>query len=85
MIKQGRGGKIIGAASIASKQGWLLDVFIAALMAKTSLGMSMLGAYSSSKFAIRGMTQSAGRLVYSSLRLLALMIEYSYRVRQIQH
>ncbi|KAH9478057.1 Short-chain dehydrogenase [Psilocybe cubensis] len=42
MIKQGRGGRIIGAASIASKQG-----------------MSMLGAYSSTKFAIRGMTQSA--------------------------
>ncbi|PPQ81559.1 hypothetical protein CVT25_013402 [Psilocybe cyanescens] len=42
MIKQGRGGRIIGAASIASKQG-----------------ISMLGAYSSSKFAIRGMTQSA--------------------------
>lgn len=44
MIKQGRGGSILGAASLASKQGWPL-----------------LGAYSSSKFAIRGLTQVAAQ------------------------
>jgi len=44
MIKQGRGGRILGAASLASKQGW-----------------PFLGAYSSSKFAIRGLTQVAAQ------------------------
>jgi len=42
MIKQGRGGRIIGAASIAAKQG----------QANASV-------YCSSKFAVRGLTQSA--------------------------
>jgi NAD(P)-dependent dehydrogenase (short-subunit alcohol dehydrogenase family) len=45
MIKQGHGGKIIGASSTAGKQGW---------------GMG-LGNYSSTKFAVRGLTQSAAR------------------------
>ncbi|KAI0713498.1 NAD(P)-binding protein [Earliella scabrosa] len=40
MIKQGRGGRIIGAASIAAKQGF-----------------PKAAAYSSSKFALRGLTQ----------------------------
>jgi len=42
MVLQGRGGRIIGASSIAGKQG-----------------VGMLGAYSASKFAVRGITQSA--------------------------
>lgn len=42
MIRQGRGGRIIGATSIASKRGW-----------------EMGSAYSGSKFAVRGLTQSA--------------------------
>ncbi|KAF4612370.1 hypothetical protein D9613_003953 [Agrocybe pediades] len=42
MIKQGRGGRIIGASSLAGKQG-----------------TSILSAYSASKFAVRGLTQSA--------------------------
>jgi len=42
MIKQGRGGRIIGASSIAGKQG-----------------LKLLSAYSSSKFAVRGLTQAA--------------------------
>ncbi|KAJ3512237.1 hypothetical protein NLJ89_g3631 [Agrocybe chaxingu] len=42
MIKQGRGGRIIGASSIAGKQGWPFASF-----------------YSASKFAVRGLTQSA--------------------------
>ncbi|KIK70207.1 hypothetical protein GYMLUDRAFT_236622 [Collybiopsis luxurians FD-317 M1] len=42
MIHQGRGGRIIGASSIASKRGW-----------------QMGSAYSSSKFAVRGLTQAA--------------------------
>uniref|UniRef100_A0A8H8CE20 Uncharacterized protein n=1 Tax=Psilocybe cubensis TaxID=181762 RepID=A0A8H8CE20_PSICU len=47
MIKQGRGGRIIGAASSASKQG-----------------IANLGHYSASKFAVRGLTQSAGKEIY---------------------
>lgn len=42
MIEQGRGGRIIGASSVAGKQGF-----------------PEWGAYSASKFAIRGLTQSA--------------------------
>ncbi|KAF8993621.1 hypothetical protein BDQ17DRAFT_1431596 [Cyathus striatus] len=43
MIKQGRGGRIIGASSIAGKQGH-----------------PYLSGYVASKFAVRGLTQSAG-------------------------
>ncbi|EJD00032.1 NAD-binding protein [Fomitiporia mediterranea MF3/22] len=42
MIKQGRGGRIIGAASTASKQG-----------------KANVSVYAASKFAVRGLTQSA--------------------------
>ncbi|KAF9459799.1 hypothetical protein BDZ94DRAFT_1267383 [Collybia nuda] len=44
MIKQGRGGRIIGASSIAGKRG-----------------PGLYAAYSSSKFAVRGLTQSAAK------------------------
>ncbi|KAF8836791.1 NAD(P)-binding protein [Paxillus ammoniavirescens] len=42
MIKQGRGGRIIGASSLAGK-----------------MGMPLSSAYCASKFAVRGLTQSA--------------------------
>ncbi|EPT01712.1 NAD-binding protein [Fomitopsis schrenkii] len=41
MIKQGRGGRILGASSVGGKRGW-----------------GGLSAYCSSKFAVRGLTQS---------------------------
>jgi meso-butanediol dehydrogenase / (S,S)-butanediol dehydrogenase / diacetyl reductase len=44
MIRQGRGGKIIGAASIAAHKGF-----------------AMLGHYSASKWAVRGLTQAAAQ------------------------
>ena len=44
MIQQGRGGKIIGAASIAAHKGF-----------------AMLGHYSASKWAVRGLTQAAAQ------------------------
>ncbi|RDB31129.1 Diacetyl reductase [(S)-acetoin forming] [Hypsizygus marmoreus] len=44
MIKQGRGGRIIGASSVAGQQG-----------------EPGIGAYSATKFAIRGMTQVAAK------------------------
>lgn len=43
LIKQGRGGRLIGASSGTGKKG-----------------ARMLGLYASTKFAIRGLTQSAG-------------------------
>ena len=43
MVLQGRGGRIIGASSMAGK-----------------LGQPLGTAYSASKFAIRGLTQTAG-------------------------
>ncbi|KAF8439719.1 hypothetical protein L210DRAFT_3401872 [Boletus edulis BED1] len=42
MITQGRGGRIIGATSVAGKSG-----------------LPLASAYSASKFAIRGLTQTA--------------------------
>jgi len=42
MVEQGDGGRIIGASSLAGKQGW-----------------PFLSSYSSTKFAIRGLTQAA--------------------------
>ncbi|KAG8221476.1 hypothetical protein J3R82DRAFT_1689 [Butyriboletus roseoflavus] len=44
MIKQGRGGRIIGASSAIGK-----------------MGMHWASAYSASKFAVRGLTQTAGK------------------------
>lgn len=44
MIRQGGGGKIIGAASIAAHKGF-----------------AMLGHYSASKWAVRGLTQAAAQ------------------------
>jgi meso-butanediol dehydrogenase / (S,S)-butanediol dehydrogenase / diacetyl reductase len=44
MIRQGGGGKIIGAASIAAHKGF-----------------AMLGCYSASKWAVRGLTQAAAQ------------------------
>ncbi|KAF9459798.1 short chain oxidoreductase [Collybia nuda] len=44
MIKQGRGGRIIGASSLAGKQG-----------------LSISASYCASKFAVRGLTQSAAK------------------------
>lgn len=44
MIKQGRGGRIIGACSTGGK-----------------VGKPFIGAYSASKFAVRGLTQSAAQ------------------------
>ncbi|KIK80068.1 hypothetical protein PAXRUDRAFT_833752 [Paxillus rubicundulus Ve08.2h10] len=43
MIKQGRGGRIVGASSLSGK-----------------MGHPLLSAYCASKFAVRGLTQSAG-------------------------
>ena len=44
MIAQGRGGRIIGASSVAGKYG-----------------QPLISAYSASKFAVRALTQTAGK------------------------
>ena len=44
MIKQGRGGRIIGASSIIGKSG-----------------IPLCASYCASKFAVRGLTQTAGK------------------------
>jgi hypothetical protein len=65
MIKQGRGGRIIGMYIYLSST-WIAFIF---QCNNTPLGASSIwgkgarastGAYSASKFAIRGLTQSAG-------------------------
>ena len=64
MIKQGSGGRIIAAASIAAKKGTRLkrsktrSNFTSHTHAALS-AIPELGAYSASKFAVRGLVQSA--------------------------
>ncbi|KAL0069995.1 hypothetical protein AAF712_002892 [Marasmius tenuissimus] len=63
MIRQGGGGRIIGASSLAGKRGkvFVLDVVnrVAESKGLINIGQGMLSAYSASKFAIRGLTQAA--------------------------
>ena len=63
LIKQGNGGRIVGAASIASKQGqsdvtYVLRFYANSLQSRLT-GIALHSAYCATKFAIRGMTQSA--------------------------
>ncbi|KAK1228325.1 hypothetical protein PQX77_008636 [Marasmius sp. AFHP31] len=64
MIRQGGGGRIIGASSLAGKRGKALifdiDDRVAENKGLIGIGQGMLSAYSASKFAIRGLTQAAG-------------------------
>lgn len=62
MIKQGKGGRIIGASSIVGKQGMLSELFSTTWYYLNFLysGYSNLAAYGSTKFAVRGLTQAVG-------------------------
>jgi NAD(P)-dependent dehydrogenase (short-subunit alcohol dehydrogenase family) len=62
MIAQGRGGRIIGACSMTGKRGALFrfSEFRMSSCKDSRAGEGMAGPYSSTKFAIRGLTQSAG-------------------------
>ena len=62
MIKQGRGGRIVGAASTASKQG-ATDLLSLMPIFDKHTGMANGAGYCASKFAVRGLTQSAGALL----------------------
>lgn len=65
MIAQCRGGRIIGASSVAGKQGTYLHAGPQMFLTRAP-GVSMLSAYCTSKFAIRGLTQAAGTSRYCS-------------------
>ena len=77
MIKQGNGGKIIGASSTAGKQGNFSDKYSAGFSDEKiffeGFGMG-LGSYSSTKFAVRGLTQSAGEPFKSLLVFLGIIL-----------
>lgn len=70
MISQGRGGRIIGACSVGGKKGLVSSINRNCYKLKGFLGEGgqMTSAYCASKFAIRGLTQSAGMLIH---RLIA--------------
>jgi NAD(P)-dependent dehydrogenase (short-subunit alcohol dehydrogenase family) len=77
MVTQGRGGRIIGASSIVGKQGaqFRNDARVGKYGAHETylllfLGAAKMAAYTSTKFAIRGLTQTAGRLVQFSNKLI---------------
>jgi NAD(P)-dependent dehydrogenase (short-subunit alcohol dehydrogenase family) len=62
MIKQGRGGRIVGASSRAGKQGncsSLRPLTVESYLTQFQ-GVATQVPYSASKFAIRGLTQAAG-------------------------
>ena len=59
MIKQGKGGRIIGTLHFTSQRNTVLCK-IGASSAAGKQGQQWLGAYAMSKFAVRGLIQSAG-------------------------
>lgn len=72
MVKQGRGGRLIGASSAAGREG---KVTTPGSRKRPNYelcspaGFPMLSAYSASKFALRGLMQSAGELDLFSLAI----------------
>jgi len=61
MVAQGRGGRIIGASSVAGKRGiTAVTLENSSIRLSLTVGILLGGAYSSSKFAVRGLTQSTG-------------------------
>ena len=73
MIAQGRGGRIIGASSGLGKRGidrtGLINTYFS--LANESSAGGFFGAYSASKFAVRGLTQSLGASTLGFLRAMA--------------
>ncbi|KAJ6598176.1 acetoin reductase family protein [Mycena vulgaris] len=59
MMKQGRGGRIIGASSLAGKQGNWASVPPKYIILTGEEGAATHGPYTASKFAVRGLTQVA--------------------------
>ncbi|OJA15481.1 hypothetical protein AZE42_06343, partial [Rhizopogon vesiculosus] len=62
MIAQGDGGRIIGASSLAGKKGKFICRCFRCCMVTDDMppsGHAMLSAYCASKFAVRGLTQTA--------------------------
>ncbi|KAF7324686.1 NAD-binding protein [Mycena kentingensis (nom. inval.)] len=59
MIRQGKGGRIIGASSVGGKRGFFFATSFYTHLLNGVVGGAQLSAYSASKFAIRGLTQCA--------------------------
>jgi NAD(P)-dependent dehydrogenase (short-subunit alcohol dehydrogenase family) len=57
-----RGRRIIGASSLVGKRGMCVHPWVLTLHKLFRTGEQYLSAYSASKFAVRGITQSAGML-----------------------
>ena len=57
------GARIIGACSLAGKKGDLIIALVLFLLNSLSLktGVPLFGSYSASNFAVRALTQTAGR------------------------
>ena len=64
MMKQGRGGRIIGASSIAGKKGMLIARYMrhntSLILCPCAVGIAGNSRYAATKFGVRGLTQSAG-------------------------
>jgi len=65
MIEQGKGGRIIGASSVAGKQGLSQPSSRISVLSPEPLplGWGGIACYSSSKFAVRGLTQAVGAFI----------------------
>jgi len=77
MIAQGDGGRIIGASSLAGKKGKSTQWLLCLLDLMFPLGHAFLSAYCASKFAVRGLTQSAGT-VLCSLTIISASIDHHF-------
>lgn len=66
MIKQGRGGRIIGACSQAGKHGEHFMYIHTQIHEQPNSGFDSLTVYSATKFTVRSLTQSAGKWMFPS-------------------
>jgi NAD(P)-dependent dehydrogenase (short-subunit alcohol dehydrogenase family) len=73
MIRQGRGGRIIGASSLSGKQGERLITSELPLTGAMLIGSINASVYCRTKFAIRGITRAAGMSVFSEAPLCSLI------------
>ena len=64
MIKQGRGGRIIGASLLSGKQGEHTITRELELTGAALIGSTNISVYCRIKFAIRGFTRAAGMYVF---------------------
>lgn len=84
MIKQGRGGRIIGASSLSKETGEHMMTREVERTAAAILGSTNVSVYCKTKFAIRAFTHAAGMFTSTyPIRLVAHRIKLSNSVGMV--